>query len=143
MIYSPVHQFHWTSLNKISSSNQHVNFNLSFRRQKTMCPFGLGWNSWNAHLRFSFFFLLFYFLYHAYQANFFLLFIHCCGYCSWIIAAKFDFFPPFQHKFHFSAIFSLKMGLTILFIHLKIILLQYFSVFNFQLYPNRPYIKRI
>ena len=47
------------------------------------------------------------------------------------------------HKFHFSAIFSLKMGPTILFIHLKIILLQYFLVFNFQLYPNRPYIKRI
>ena len=60
MIYSPVHQFHWKSLNKISSSNQHVNFNLSFRRQNTMCPFGLGWNSWNAHLRFSLFFFFLY-----------------------------------------------------------------------------------
>ena len=38
----------------------------------------------------------------------------------------------------FSQKFSLKLGLTILFTHLKIILLQYFSVFNFQLYPNRP-----
>ena len=28
--------------------------------------------------------------------------------------------------------FSLKMGLTVLFTHLKIILLQCFSVFNFQ-----------
>ena len=31
------------------------------------------------------------------------------------------------HKFHFSAIFSLKMSPTILFTHLKIILLQYFQ----------------
>ena len=45
------------------------------------------------------------------------------------------------HKFHFSVTFSLKMGSTILFTHLKIIFLQYFSVFSFsfQLYPNGPY----
>ena len=36
------------------------------------------------------------------------------------------------HKFHFSATFSLKIGPTILFTHLKIILLQYFSIFNFS-----------
>ena len=38
------------------------------------------------------------------------------------------------HKLHFLSIFSLKMGLTLLFTHLKIILLQYFqfSVFNFS-----------
>ena len=40
--------------------------------------------------------------------------------CSW------------THKFHFSATFSLKMGSTVLFTHLKIILLQYFSVFSFN-----------
>ena len=42
------------------------------------------------------------------------------------------------HKFHFLAIFSLKMGPMILFTYLKIILLQYFLIFNFnfQLYPN-------
>ena len=40
--------------------------------------------------------------------------------CSW------------THKFHFSATFSLKMGSTVLFTHLKIILLQYFSVFSFS-----------
>ena len=137
MIYSPVHQFHWTSLNKISSSNQHVNFNLSFRRQKTMCPFGLGWNSVSA-----FFFIILFFISRI-SGQFFFTIHSLLRYCSWIIAAKFDFFPHFQHKFHFSAIFSLKMGSTILFIHLKIILLQYFSVFNFQQYPNRPYIKRI
>ena len=44
------------------------------------------------------------------------------------------------HKFHFSTTFSLKIGPTILFTHLKIILLQCFSfsVFSFQLYPNGP-----
>ena len=38
------------------------------------------------------------------------------------------------HKLHFSATFSLKMGLTAFFIHLKIILLQcfQFTFFNFQ-----------
>ena len=40
--------------------------------------------------------------------------------CSW------------THKFHFSVIFSLKMGPTVLFTHLKIILLHYFSVFSFS-----------
>ena len=38
------------------------------------------------------------------------------------------------HKLHFSITFSLKMGHTVLFTHLKIILLQYFqfSVFSFS-----------
>ena len=36
------------------------------------------------------------------------------------------------HKFYFSVIFSLKMCSMILFTHLKIILLQHFSIFNFQ-----------
>ena len=40
------------------------------------------------------------------------------------------------HKYHILSTFSLKIGLTILFTHLKIILLQYFSVFSFQLYSN-------
>ena len=47
----------------------------------------------------------------------------------------FDFFREQclqTYKFHFSVIFSLKMGLTVLFTHLKIILLQYFSVFSFS-----------
>ena len=39
--------------------------------------------------------------------------------CSW------------THKFHFSTTFSLKIGLMVLFTHLKIILLQCFSVFNY------------
>ena len=71
----------------------------------------------------------------------------CCGYCSctvqWTVAANFDFSNFFDqsqhivyysqtHKFHFSATFSLKMGPTILFTHLKIISLQCFSVFSFN-----------
>ena len=59
------------------------------------------------------------------------------------IAAKFDFsyfffsqlvhtvYYLWTHKFHFSATFSLKMDSMILFTYLKIILLQYFSVFCF------------
>ena len=44
------------------------------------------------------------------------------------------------HKFHFSTTFSLKMSPTVLFTHLKIILLQYFlfSFFNcIQTDPNK------
>ena len=78
-----------------------------------------------------------------------------CGYCSctvqWTVAAKFDFSIFFSqsvhivhcswtHKFHFSVTFSLKSGPTVLFTYLKIILLQYFLVFSFQLYPNGPLI---
>ena len=69
------------------------------------------------------------------------------------LAEKFDFSTNFYphvcpvhclqtHKFHFSAIFSLKMSHTVLFTHLKIILLQCFSVFSFQLYPNGPYLDK-
>ena len=41
-------------------------------------------------------------------------------YCLWI------------YKFHFSVTFLLKISPTVLFTHLKIILLQYFLVFNFS-----------
>ena len=67
------------------------------------------------------------------------------------LVEKFDFSTYFQshvgpvhcsqtHKFHFSTTFSLKMDPTVLFTYLKIIFLQYFSVFNFsfQLYSNGP-----
>ena len=70
-----------------------------------------------------------------------------CDYCSctiqWTVAANFDFSNFFSqsvhivhcswtHKFHFLATFSLKMGPTVLFTYLKIILLQYFLVFSFS-----------
>ena len=97
---------------------------------------------WNARLRFSFFFF-----FSCVSGQFFtvhsllrLLFMNS-NHKVWL-------FPPFRHKFYclwthkfyFSTTFSLKMGSTVQFIHLKIILLQYFSVFSvsFQLYPNRP-----
>ena len=81
----------------------------------------------------------FFFFFHVFKAKF-------C-YCSFTVQLLFMnsshkvwLFPPFQHKFycsrthkfHFSATFSLKMGPTILFTYLKIILLQYFSVFSFS-----------
>ena len=63
-------------------------------------------------------------------------------YCTWTVATTFDQSSVNSasvhclrtHKFHFLSIFSLKMGLTTLFTHLKIILLQYFqfSVFSFS-----------
>ena len=57
------------------------------------------------------------------------------------LVEKFDFSTYFQshvgpvhcsqtHKFHFSTTFSLKVGPIVLFTHLKIILLQCFSVFS-------------
>ena len=80
----------------------------------------------------------FFFFVHAFSPHKRLLFI----YCTWTVTTTFDQFymnSAFVHclqtnKFHFLSIFSLKMGPTILFTHLKIILLQcfQFSVFNFN-----------
>ena len=83
-------------------------------------------------LRFSCCVFLFFF--------FFFLFFHACSphlrllfmYGTWTVAATFDQFSvnstsvycSWTHKFHFLSIFSLKMGPTTLFTHLKIILLQ-------------------
>jgi len=49
------------------------------------------------------------------------------------------------HKHYFFVTFSLKMGSTVLFTRLKIILLQcfQFSVQQNKLYPNRPLISRL
>ena len=78
-------------------------------------------------LRLVFFFFSFFFAYIC----------ETCSYClytvqSWIF---FSLFNPsvhtvhclWTHKFYFSATFLLKMSLTVLFTHLKIILLQCFS----------------
>ena len=63
-------------------------------------------------------------------------------YSIWTVAVLVDFFTVnntpvhclWTYKFHFSAIFSLKMSHTALFTYLKIILLQYFQflVFSFS-----------
>ena len=108
------------------------------------CNWWLGWVLvclWEMRLRFPnarFAFSILFFILHVFVRPTRLLFINS--------SCKVWLFPLFQHKFywlrthksHFSATFSLKMGPTVLFTHLKIILLQYFSVsvFNFQLYPN-------
>ena len=46
------------------------------------------------------------------------------------------------HKFHFLSIFSLKMGPTALFTHLKIILLQCFQFQQNKFYPNTSWSKK-
>ena len=86
---------------------------------------------WEACLRFPnarFAFSVLFFL-HAFERPTRLLFMNR--------SRKVWLFPPFQHKFHFLATFSLKMGFTVLFTYLKIILLQCFSVFNFQFSAER------
>ena len=62
---------------------------------------------------------------------------------QWTVATKFDLSTIFSqsvhtvhcswtYEFHFSVTFLLKIGPTVLFTHLKIILLQYFPVFSFS-----------
>ena len=105
----------------------------------TKATFGLGWKT---HcLRLAFFFSHFFFFWHAFVRLAATVHALCMN-----SSRKIWLFLPFSagvhfswtHKFHFSATFSLKMGPTVLFRHLKIFLLQYFSIFNFsfQLYPN-------
>ena len=69
----------------------------------------------------------FFFCFHA--------FLEECGYCSMNSSHKCWLFSVNSasvhcsrtHKFHFLSIFSLKIGPTVLFTHLKIILLQWFQ----------------
>ena len=85
-------------------------------------------------LHFYFLFLFLFFGFHA--------FLEYCGYCllnsnhkCWLSTVNsIHVYCLWTHKFHFLSIFSLKMGPTVLFTHLKIILLQYFqfSVFSFN-----------
>ena len=76
---------------------------------------------------------------HVRVLPFLFLFLHAFqevrGYCSWTVALNVEFSSvnsasvhcSWIHKYHFLIIFSLKMNLTVLFIYLKIILLQYFQ----------------
>ena len=92
----------------------------------TKAEFGLGW-------RLAFVLLFFFFFGHAF-VWLRLLFNEQFSHKVWL----FYFFNQsvhivhylWTHKFHFSVTFLLKIGFTVLFTHLKIILLQYFSVFN-------------
>ena len=60
-----------------------------------------------------------------------LLFMHCCINSNrkcWLFPMNSAFVHcSWTYKFHFLATFSLKMGHTVLFTHLKIILLQWFQ----------------
>ena len=81
----------------------------------------------------------FFFFWHAIQET--------NSYCLWIVATLFNFSTLFRisvspctvygtYKSHFSVTFSLKMGFTVLFTHLKIILLQCFQFQQSKFYPN-------
>ena len=97
---------------------------------------------------------------YVYVLTLFFFFFPCCcarflgdnSYCSWTVAIVYWLFNPLlsilwipwtvheTHKLHFSVTFSLKMGPTTLFTHLKIILLQYFQFQQNKFYPNKPLI---
>ena len=88
----------------------------------------------NPRLRFTSCVFVPLFFFHAFWSN--AVTVH------WTVIANVDFsavnstsvYCLWTHKFHFSVTFSLKMGPTTLFTHLKIILLQcfQFSVFSFS-----------
>ena len=96
-----------------------------------------------ARLRFSF---SFFFFFSKRFLDLWLLFMHCSINSNrkfWLFKLFFSqlvhiMYCSQTHKFYFSTTFSLKIGLTVLFTHLKIILLQYFLVFSFsfQRYSN-------
>ena len=100
----------------------------------TKATFGLGWKT--QRLSLAFFFSHFFF-FGTCLWDLQLLFMHC----TWTVAAKFDFSHSFQpisaHRALFMdpqiSLFSnffIKNGSQVLFTHLKIILLQCFSVFS-------------
>ena len=88
-----------------------------------------------SHQRFTLFFSFLFFSFLACVSE-------VCGYCSWIVPANVDYSIVNSaslnclqiHKYHFLTISSLKMDPTVLFKHLKVILLKcfQFSVFNFS-----------
>ena len=72
--------------------------------------------------------------FHAFSVFIFFFFFF---FCTFWLSQQWTVHPCTvhgSHKVHFSATFSLKLGLTTLFRHLNIILLQYFqfSVFSFN-----------
>ena len=93
--------------------------------------FGLGWKTQRLCLAFFFFF---FFCTRLWDLR--LLFMHS-SHKVWLFSlfcsqSEHTVYCLWTHKFHFSATFSLKMAPTVLFTYLKIILLQYFSIFNFN-----------
>ena len=126
----------WSSINFTSTKNIRKKCNLLcnngfdkiYIKQKDIkCVFELAF----AALRFSFYVFSFFFFITCFPPHKRLLFM----YCTWTVAATFDQFYVNSasvhcsrtHKFHFLSIFSLKMGPTVLFTHLKFFLLQCFQ----------------
>ena len=75
-------------------------------------------------------FFFFFFFFHAFWQN--AVTVHYCSMNSnrkcWLFCRKqCIMYCSWTHKFYFLATFSLKMGPTVLFTHLKIILLQWFQ----------------
>ena len=108
----------------------------SFWTPCIMCAFGKRVCVSQMHvLRFQLLFFFFFF-WHAFLTNFFtvqsllrLLFMNS-NHNIWL-SSMYGVHCLRNHKLHFLVTFSLKMGPMILFTHLKIILLQCFSVFSF------------
>ena len=83
-------------------------------------------------LHFSILFFFFARIWETNTATVHALFMNSSHKVWLVLSFHHKFYCSWTDKFHFSATFSLKMGLTVLFTHLKIILLQYFSVFSFS-----------
>ena len=99
-----------------------------------MCRFGYRL----LHLRFEVQRFPFFFFFHTFEGVIWLLFMHYSRTIAVFVNFSTVNSAPVHcsqtHKFYFSTIFSLKIGHTALFTHLKIILLQcfQFSIFNFS-----------
>ena len=128
----------WSSINFTSTKNIRKKCNLLcnngfdkiYIKQKDIkCVFELAFTA----LRFSFYVFSFFFFFFitCFPPHKRLLFM----YCTWTVVTTFDQFYvnsasmhcSRSHKFHFLSIFLLKMDHTVLFTHLKIILLQWFQ----------------
>ena len=95
----------------------------------TKCMFGSTFLTHVCVLRFCFCFFFFFFFTRFGKTQ--LLFMYCSMNSNrkcWLFCSKqCIMYCSWTHKFHFLATFSLKMSLTVLFTHLKIILLQWFQ----------------
>ena len=69
---------------------------------------------------------------HVYVSEIFFFFLSSRNFLTFLLWTVHKSTVHGSHKIHFSTTFSLKMGPTILFTYLKIILLQCFSVFSFS-----------
>ena len=100
---------------------------------------GIGYRNivciWVRLMRLQFSVLLFFFFARVWETNtatVYALFMNSNRKSLTFFTFQHKFYCLWTHKFHFSITFSLKISSTVLFTHLKIILLQYFSIFSFN-----------